>query len=64
MESGANGVTGKKDATITKVDGVMDVDEADKKDGAEAVSDAGISGWSWKKCEKGAEEAGRARVPR
>ena len=40
MESGANGVTGKKDATITKVDGVMDVDEADKKDGAEAVSDA------------------------
>ena len=40
MESGANGVTGKKDATITKVDGAMDVDEADKKDGAEAVSDA------------------------
>ena len=40
MESGPNGVTGKKDATITKVDGVMDVDEADKKDGAEAVSDA------------------------
>ena len=33
-------MTGKKDATITKVDGVMDVDEADKKDGAEAVSDA------------------------
>ena len=38
MESGTTGVTGKKDATITKVDGVMDVDEADKKGGADAVS--------------------------
>ena len=40
-ESGAIGATGKKDDTVTKVDGAMEVDESDKKDGAAAVTDSG-----------------------